>query len=346
MRPVLNALPFRRAMIELYRVKGLDACSRRMVKWLVRDQFIVGRLRGQFGRSQSVEEQKRNKGLEAPTGRPRLFQSSWVCFVFTKHHLAHRQMSASRRNLERLLAPGEVRAVVRSARPDANKIQSSIRHAIRGAHTLWVLDRSSVSAIRIAKRMLDPGEHWHDSSNGGWRQLTERRTPDLWASIYAADYLDSLLAECPEWLDADSARVGLAATLTFLRSEWSENNNRWAYDESLPEENVPQVLACLGALLQREAPDLLEEVDQWTRPWFTPAGDLSIHYVEKCKVVPLAAGAVRLGQYFFSTQRDARQWHRLLMQGLEGFESLRSAADVAMILNLAIAAGADPLRSS
>ncbi len=168
-----------------YNRRGPEGVKSLLVRWLSDDQVRHGVRRGQFGASIDPEEEERFKGKGDALGtKPRLYLTSWPCFILKRHGLATRQLGMAEDAIERLLLKEPTgRSGVRYVRVSQSVLTDgpvgsqpllvSYRHTIRAAHVLFSLNTKSPDALAILSAMLDPASDWQCPS-GGWRECDRR----------------------------------------------------------------------------------------------------------------------------------------------------------------------------
>ncbi|MBI4890936.1 MAG: hypothetical protein HY821_09960 [Acidobacteria bacterium] len=313
--------------------KGTDAVSAKLVTWLKEDQYQQGPRAGQFGKRQDIAETIRFDPNESPRLKPRLYQTSWACIALRKHSLLPAALERARISLERLMVTGSVMAVMPAKRPEKVEAKVSVRHTLRAAHTLMVLVPGSQLATSVLRKMLDPGSRW-ECKDGGWPQHESARpSSDLWASVYAIDFLDYVHTNCPGMALAEMSVLSpLQRTVAHLAREWQRN--RWAYQGAPAAENVIHILNCVALVLKRLEPELLRNVTHFIEQWITAEHHVSAAYLRECETIQLGAASARFAYFWFLVDRNGERWRTLYQDAIEHFELGMDASDVAFLLDL------------
>ncbi len=327
---------WRKPLRVIHARQGSAAVLKRLLAWLKSDQYRRGPRSGQLGTHQDIAETIRFDPHEMPRLKPRLYQTSWACFVLKRLNLLPDAVERARTAIERLMADGAVLAVMPAKRIEKIEQKVSIRHTVRAAHTLFVLDTTSRIARSVLQQMLDRGSRWQ-CSKGGWPQhFGARASADLWASVYAVDFLDCVLHVEPE-LSQQRGHIQqvLKTTVDHLSREW--NRNRWAYQGASTAENAIHVLDCIAPTLRLCAPDLLASATGYADSWITSDDHVTAAYLRECEGVQLGSASARFAYFYFLMDPHGTRWRTLYSDAIEHFERGMDASDVAFLVELTLA---------
>ena len=165
---------------------------RYFLRWLGRDQNLVGNHRGQFGKRASFKEERLFlTGAENLKVKPRLYLTGWTCFILSELKLGERYLNRAAHGIEVLLQEGIVKVyqgATSKTPPDRQPEIVSYRHTIRADQILSVLNYDMKTVAEVLGRMLDERNGWQNSE-GGWAQCDEEFIEsELWASTYITGY--------------------------------------------------------------------------------------------------------------------------------------------------------------
>ena len=311
---------------------------RRLVRWLKRDQSLVGRHAGEFGRRASKKEAKHYQtGPERLEAKPRLYLTGWPCFVLGQLGLAPRSLSRAAKGVRKLFRRGSIhlsQAAAPGMDPTSQPRIVTYRHTIRGAQILASLEGSSEVVQSVIGKMLVEKSKWQHEQ-GGWRQCDEGVVePDLWGSSYATDLLLAIVEKRLQCREESRARAeeALKRTIEYLRREWEEH--RWAYGKLNSAQNAPLVFHEVARALHRYDPALERAVCDWITGWLTPEGTLSAAYLEQCKDISRASANARVGYALFLAGKPGREWEPLIVSALRDFGEGINSADVAFLIDM------------
>lgn len=256
---------------------------RRAYRLLLRDQFRIGRVYGEFGKYVSLEEmQSWNPKKERLSSKPRIYLTRWPCHVLRAHNLAPLTIARALKGLDKLFSNDIIKGLADwSEFPAARAEFDNYRHTMCAAlilveHRGW--DRTTQA---IVGRMVDAQSPW-GTPDGGWRHSSDvEAEPDLYSCFHAAELLHEAAnaAALPAPL-RESAKLRLDETLDFIQGNWI--NSKWRYQRHNPEDMWPLAMIQLASVLRSRRPALFEEVLQALVDQLDPAGGLSHAYLAKC----------------------------------------------------------------
>jgi|GEM_PF-2950878 len=322
----------------------LRSQQRRLFHLLLNDQSMIGPHWGQFGRGASLSESKQyNPGRESVRNKPRMYMTRWPCYVLGKHALAPRAVARAVRAVDKLLAGGVILGEEEwpSIPTQQPRLLTNFRHTMCGAMLLLEQRGWNDTAESVVGRMLDPSAQWQQA-DGGW-PLTSPvpAASDLFASLYAIQLLDAVVASNRASGLTVAAEMRLQATLDFLDGYWCENE--WSYGPLSSEEIFPQVLIEVGPILRGRRKNTFDAAVAKLMHQLNPAGGLTDGYWARSdNSVPEERRCARMAYALFRMGQDARVWRKLTQEALSVSLKRQSAAELAFLLDMVNVSDAGP----
>lgn len=333
--------------------KDLNRLIDRFNTFLINDQEAGGLHPGQFGLYHRVkEEEGYNPKLSAVlSAKPRLFLTRWPVVVLLKYPeliKSQEMLTKAKNGVVDILKDDWVPVLMGATtkpHPESNESLEHIityRHTMRAAQILLDIDPKLPTPKIILGRMLDPASDMQ-TSVGGWRQCkTVFTDEDLWASVYATDFLFSCLGKT-EVLQIDESTISqiketLRSTINWLKEQWK--NDYWSYGKVCSEENSPHVLSEIYYALREYDRELLNEVLDHLSGFLDASGQPSIGYIEKLQKPGNFSAIMRLAYPHYlarsESQKNNELWQNLFINGVRNIKYGYNCVDVAMALDMAI----------
>lgn len=316
-----------------------------LVSFLQKDQDKKGFHKGQFGKGQRTEEEKRyqtsNEKLDT---KPRLYLTGRPTVVLKKMKSTWqilRMLVLVKQGLYDLLKSGSIKVGVGATQftiPYESSSQGAIisyRHTIKAVQILLQLDEFTQIVKDVIGRMIDSTNSMQDNS-GGWKQCDKNFTePDMWGSSYALGFLNLVILKSSELglniQQIEKIEKAIQNTIGWFINEW--RLNYWTYGKVPKEENVPILFCEISDVLIKYNLDFTNEVLGFLKDYLDPLGNPSTEYINKLKLVGECAVSTRLAYCFFLARELNDEYDKLwktlfahsLLKKDFGFNSVEAA---------------------
>lgn len=326
------------------------------MNYLEHDQQKEGAFRGQFGLGSRITEEKRFQSIEdinkIHESKPRLFLTYWPTLLLTKYYQipkAKLLVENVKHGIENLLVDCWIPVVIGATHftdpTGVRQLQKiiSIRHTIRAAQIVLIIEPTSYIPKTILGRMLENSSNMQ-AENGGWRQCKEEFTePDLWGSAYAIGFLNSCILGAKE-LNLNTSIISKAEnklnkTIDWLDIQWSKN--KFKYGKVPTEENSPHIFVEVFYALQRYRPKLLTNILSHINSFLDDFSHPTEKYIKKLKIVGSFSAASRIAYANFLARSEfpasEKNWRLLrdytLHQIKSGYNCVEAATMLDMLLS-------------
>jgi hypothetical protein len=322
----------------------LGKFRRNVIQMILVDQSRNGHHKGQFGKAVPHSEHKKwqnQKIGENPNMKPRMYLTYWPVSILHKHNIEIGRYSVrlAIESLKTLFTKNKNKILVyRSATPNMNpldntSVATSYRHTLSGALILSITEKWNEITCSILDNMLDQGSNWQEA-NGGWKQVSDDISIDIWASAYAVKMLANYLSS--ESCFSDGAKTKAQElfdkTMIFLEEEWYKNN--WACGALAPEEHAVLLYIDLVDILKEFNPKLDDECITKFSSWLSPGGDLGENYKLKLSHLPEEQLYARMSYIFYLGDRESNKWRILFQKLSKGDLTKVYTSDLAFALDM------------
>lgn len=333
-----------------YFLKKDEKFVNELISYLYRDLDIKGFHKGQFGKGQRKDEEKRYQtSSEKLDTKPRLYltcRPSMVLYSIPQNWRTERMLFFVKKGIYELMKNGWVRVGAGASIftvPTASSTQGSIvsyRHTIKAVQILLELDDFSQIVKDVLGHMIDPSSNMQNE-DGGWKQCDAVFVAsDMWGSAYAMEFLTTAIDKAEKLkLSADqinSIEEKLLLTLEWFKREWK--TSKWSYGKVPKEENAPILFPEISKTLLKYDLALVHEFLAFIKNYLDPLRTPKIDYLNKLKIVGECAASARLS-YCFYLARDynveyENTWKPLFNYAFERKHFGYNSVDAAMLLDI------------
>ncbi|MCX5792458.1 MAG: hypothetical protein NTY45_09665 [Elusimicrobia bacterium] len=320
------------------------ALQKRLVRYLLRGQSWFGQHRGEYGKSRNAVDSGKwqTKGSrETLDLKPRMYLTYWPAIILHKHGLVPISIARARAGVRGLFSEDRIPMFTSApdSSPTSHEMKWNYRHTMAAAHMLADEDPTNLITRAVVDLMLDGNNGWQHTAGGWWQTSEKRGEPDLWASVYAAKLLGSVISgsitNVPQKA-LNLAKFSMLTTFKYLEAEW--NVHTWGIpDKLLAEENLVSMYIDLASLLPRYSHRLQVKCLATMKGFLSPTtDDLSQLYLKSLKRqnVHSEQAYARMAYALHLANDDSYNWGSLFVRAMKGNLNRLYSSELAFLLDL------------